>query len=77
MLEKVRGITRQFDKLRVIKLMEADLNMILRFLSGKRLNHLSEDKQTILRLQWRSRPNRSSMDAILMKRLTYDIIHIL
>ena len=71
MLEKIKGQPR-LDKLRVIQLMEADLNMMLRIIFGRRLIHCSEDKQLFSPLQWGSRPNRSSQDAILMKRLTYD-----
>ena len=71
LLEKIKGQPRQ-DKLRVIQLMEADLNMMLRIIFRRRLIHCSEDKQLFSPLQWGSRPNRSSQDAILMKRLTYD-----
>ena len=66
MLEKVKGSPR-IDKLRVTQLMEADLNMMLRILFGRRLIHRAEDKKLISILRWGSRPNRSSSsDAIIM-----------
>ena len=46
--------------------------MMLHIIFGCRLIHRAEDKQLLSQLQWGSRPNRSSQDAILMKRLTYD-----
>ena len=75
MLEKV-VVTPRLDKLRVIQLIEADLNMVLRIVFGRRLIHRAEDRNTNLPLQRGSRPNRSSLDAITMKRLTYDGIRI-
>jgi hypothetical protein len=43
MLEKTKGNPR-LDKLRVIQLIEADLNMMLRIIFGRRLVHWAEDK---------------------------------
>jgi len=72
MLEKVKGTPR----LRVIQFLEADLNMSLQIVFGQWLIHRAEDGNNISPLQWGSRPNRSSTDAILMKHLTYDGINI-
>ena len=69
--------TPRLDKLRLIQLLEADLNMVLRIVFGGRLIHRAEDRKTISSLKWGSRPNRSSIDAILMKGLTYNGIRIL
>ena len=71
MLEKTKGCAR-VDKLWVIQLFEADLNMALRIIFGPRLIHRAEDRGTIPLTQWGSRPNRSSTDAILLKRLSND-----
>ena len=46
--------------------------MALRIIFGRRLIHRAEDRGTIPLTQWGSRPNRSSTDAILLKRLSYD-----
>ena len=46
MLEKIKGQPR-LDKLRVIQLMEADLNMMLHIIFGCRLIHRAEDKQLL------------------------------
>lgn len=71
MLEKTKGCAR-VDKLRVIQLMEADLNMALHIIFGRRLIHRAEDQGTIPLTQCGSQPNRSSTDAILLKRISYD-----
>ena len=62
--------------MRVIRLLEADPNMSLRIVFWWQLIHGAEDGNNISPLQWGSRPNRSSTDAILMKRLTYNGINI-
>ena len=43
MLEKIKGVPR-IDKLRVIQLIEADLNMALRIIFGRQLVHHAEAK---------------------------------
>ena len=76
MLEKVKG-TPRLDKLRVVQLLEADLDMSLQIVFGWWLIQWAEDGNNISPLQWGlSRPNRSCTDAILMKRLTYNGINI-
>jgi hypothetical protein len=76
MLEKTKGCAR-INKLRVIQLLEADLNMALRIIFGRRLIQRAEDCGTIPMSQWGSRPNRSSMDAILLNCLSYDGLSLL
>ena len=66
MLEKTKGCA-QIDKLRVIQLVEADLNMALQIIFGCCLIHRAEDRGTIPLSQWGSCPNLSSTDAILLK----------
>ena len=75
MLEKIKRIPR-IEKLRVIQLMEADLNMMIRIIFGRQLVHRAEGKGSLSSLQWGSQPKKSSTDAILIKRLTYDGIRI-
>ena len=76
MTEKNKGCAK-IDKLRVIQLLEADLNMALQIIFGRRLMHRAEDHGTIPSSQWGSRPNRSSTDAILIKLLLYDGLALL
>jgi hypothetical protein len=76
MLEKTPG-TPRIDKLRVIQIIEADLNMCLRIIFGRRLVHRAEQKGTIPSSQWGSCPNRSSTDCVFLKRLSYDGLIIL
>ena len=75
MLEKIKG-TARLNKRRVIQLMEADLNMMLHIIFGRKLIHRAQDKHLISPLQWGSRPNRSSQDVILMKHITCNCIRI-
>ena len=75
MLEKTKGCAR-IDK-RVIRLLEADLNMALKIIFGRRLIQRAEDRGTIPLSQWGSRPTRSSTDAILLKCLSYDGLSLL
>ena len=74
--KKTKGCA-QIDKLRVIQLVEADLNMALQIIFGYCLIHQAEDWGTIPLSQWGSRPNQSSTDAILLKRLSYDGLALL
>ena len=53
MLEKTKGCA-QVDKHRVIQLMEADLNMALHIIFGRRLIHRAKDRGTIPLTQWGS-----------------------
>ncbi len=76
MLEKVPGVPR-LDKLRVIQIIEADLNMCLKIIFGCRLIQRAEEIGSIPSTLWGSRPNRSSADCVLLKRLSYDSIRIL
>jgi hypothetical protein len=76
MLEKVKGVPR-IDKLRVIQIIEADLNMSLRIIFGRRLVQRAESKGNLPNAQWGSRPNRSSTDCVFLKRLTFDGLKVL
>ena len=76
MLEKTTGCA-QIDKLQVIQLVEADLNMALRIKFDRCLIYQAEDRGTIPLSQWGSCPNWSSTDAILLKRLSYDGLALL
>ncbi len=76
MLEKVTGVPK-IDKLRVIQIIEGDLNMGLRIIFGRRLVHHAESQGNLPTAQWGSRPNRSSTDCVFLKRLTYDGLKIL
>ena len=76
MIKKNKGCVR-IDKLQVIQLLEADLNMALQIIFGRRLIHRAEDRGTLPSSQWGSRPNRLSTDAILINRLLYDGLALL
>ena len=72
LLEKIPG-TPRIDKFRVIHIFEADLNLVFGILWNRRLMRHCEQQQTLGPDQWGSRPGRSSIDAAMLKRLTYEL----
>jgi Reverse transcriptase (RNA-dependent DNA polymerase) len=75
-LEKVRG-TPRIDKIRIIQLVEIDFNQALKKIFGHRLVRHAESKGNIPPSQWGSRPNKSAIDCVLLKRLSYDGLKIM
>jgi negative regulator of replication initiation len=72
MLEKIVGMDR-IDKLRVIHIMEADLNLLLGILFGRRLTNNAESNNCLGDLQWGARKGKQCIDVVLLKQLTYEI----
>jgi hypothetical protein len=66
MLQKTVG-------LRVIHIVEADLNLLLGILFGKRLTSQAEKNDCLGDIQWGSRKGKQCIDVILLKQLTYEI----
>ncbi len=75
MLEKSPGNPR-IDKLQVIQLIEADFNMSLKIIVGRRLIQHAETQGNIPNNQWGSRPKRSSRKCVFPKRISYDGLRI-
>jgi hypothetical protein len=75
MLEKIPGKPR-IDKLRVIHLFEADLNLYLGILWSRRLMWNAEDHQCLNDEQWGSRSGRMCSDVVLLKHFTYLMSHM-
>jgi hypothetical protein len=65
------------DKLRVIQLIEADLNMYYRLVWGKRLVHHARKLGFIPPEQFGSVPGRQAASALLLKVLSFDLIRLL
>jgi hypothetical protein len=75
MIEKVPG--RPFiHKLRVIHLLEVDLNLSLGILWGRRLMAQGEKLKAFGDEQWGSRTGRSATAVILQKHFTYLLMHL-
>jgi ribonuclease HI len=72
MLEKIPG-TPRLDKLRVIQLFEADLNLTLGILWGRKLVKQCEKHKALGNEQWGSRPGRQALDPAMLKGLAYEI----
>ena len=65
MLEKNRGVVRKIHLLRIIGILEANLNTALKILFARKLMMLHTE-------QWGSRPNRTAHDAAMLKMLTFE-----
>ena len=72
MLEKILGMDR-IDKLRVIHIIEADLNLLLGILFGRRLTNHAEKHNCLGDIQWGARKGKQCIDVVIMKQLTYEI----
>jgi hypothetical protein len=72
MLEKESGHPK-LHRLRVIHLLEADLNLLIRILLARRFVWHGEDHDAFGDSQAGSRPGRSAIDVVLQKELTYDL----
>ena len=73
LLEKDKG-RPNIERLRTIQLVEADLNMVLRIIYGRRLVHHAEDHKLLPKSQFGSRPGVACISAVLIKTLTYDLL---
>jgi hypothetical protein len=68
MIEKDKG-QPFLTRLRIIHLFEADYNLFLKILFGKRLVSNGEKSQALNDQQHGSRPRRMTMDALFLARL--------
>jgi hypothetical protein len=57
----------------VINIIEADFNLMIGILWGRRLLEHSEEWEKLGEVQWGSRKGKSYLDAVLLKELTYEI----
>jgi hypothetical protein len=71
MIKKIPGSPR-LDKLRVIHLLEADLNLALGIIWSRRLMTQSEKVGAFGDEQWGSRKGRSANTVVLLKHFTYE-----
>ena len=72
MLEKVIGLDR-IDKVRVIHIMEANLNLLMGILFGRRFSQNAEKHGRNSEYQWGASKGRQCIDVVLLKQLTYEI----
>jgi hypothetical protein len=72
MLEKEPGRPK-LHRLRVIHLIEADLNLLIKILIARRFVWHGEAHGIFGEAQAGSRPGRSAIDVVLQKELTYDL----
>jgi hypothetical protein len=73
MLEKVPGIPRS-DKLRIIQLLEADLNQVLRIAFTRNIMRLAKDHEGIISEHQYGRAHKTCMTPVLNKLLTIQIL---
>ena len=74
MLEKDIG-SPKLHRLRVIHLLEADLNLLVKIVITRRFVWHGEQHGTFGEGQAGGRPGRLANDVVLQKELTYDIAH--
>lgn len=67
----------KIDRLRVIQLIEADINMYFRLIWGKRLVRHSLHRDRIPYEQFGSKPGALATSAALLKVISFDLIRIL
>ena len=75
MLEKSPARGPRIDKLRVIHLLEADCNCVLKLIWGKRLFQRAHENHLISSAQ-HARPGHMAQSAVLSKVLSYDLIRL-
>jgi hypothetical protein len=73
MLEKIPGIIRT-NKLRIIQLLEADLNQVLRSAFARNISKLAQDSDGIISEHQYGRSHRTCISPILNKLLTIQIL---
>jgi hypothetical protein len=73
MLEKVSGIPRS-DKLRIIQLLEADLNQVLRIAFARNITRLAKDHEEIISEHQYGRAHKTCMTPVPNKLLTIQIL---
>jgi hypothetical protein len=73
MLEKIPGILRS-DNLRIIQLLEADLNQVLRIEFTRNITRLAKDHEGIISEHQYGRYHKTCMTPVLNKLLTIQIL---
>ena len=76
LIEKDSG-NPNINRLRIIHLFEADYTLFLKIIWASRLVRRGEDANQFGEAPQGSRPNRAANDAVLLKRLTYNLSCIL
>jgi hypothetical protein len=73
MLEKIPGVIHT-NKLRIMQLLEADLNQVLRSAFARNIRKLAQDKDEIISEHQYERSHRTCISPILNKFLTIQIL---
>jgi hypothetical protein len=73
LIEKDKGRPK-IDRLRTIQLVEADFNMVLKVIFGRRLVHHADDKGFLPKSQFGSRPGVSCISAVVLKTISLDLL---
>jgi hypothetical protein len=72
MLEKIPGVSRS-DKLRIIQLLEADLNQVLRIEFARNISRLAKEHEGIISKHQYGRAHKTCMTPVLNKLLTVQL----
>eukprot|EP00957_Ditylum_brightwellii_P124506 9488875-Ditylum_brightwellii.AAC.1 len=75
MLEKDLGDPK-IDRLRIIVIVEGDINAIMKVIWNQRLVPVAEKTQFLSPVQFSIRKGQTALDALLLKVVTMDCIHL-
>jgi hypothetical protein len=73
MLEKIPGVSRS-DTLRIIQLLQADLNQVLRIAFARNIGTLAKEHEGIISKHQYGRSRKTCMTPVLNKLLTVQLI---
>jgi hypothetical protein len=73
MLEKIPGVVRM-NKLRIIQLLEADLNQVLRIAFARNITQLARDNEGVISNHQYGRSHKICISPILNKLLTIQLL---
>jgi hypothetical protein len=73
MLEKIPGVPRS-NKLRIIQLLEADLNQVLRITFARKISRLAKEHSVIISEHQYGRANKTCLTPVLDKLLTVQLL---
>jgi hypothetical protein len=73
MLEKIPGVPRS-NKLRIIQLLEADLNQVLRITFARNISRLAKEHSGIISRHQYGRANKTCITPVLNKVLTVQLL---
>jgi hypothetical protein len=73
MLEKISGVMRS-NKLRIIQLLEADLNQVLKIVFARNITRLAKTHEDVISKQQHVRSHKTCISPVVNKLLTIQLL---